>query len=86
MNEIWNRRVDIDRRERKERAELLKDHNDKYFKERAALIAECEKIGHVEGNFHDNGLGWTWFYCRNCGGRMSEKRYSILADVVMENK
>ena len=87
-SEIWHRRVDIDRRERAEREKLLKEHNKKFSAERAALNADCEKIGHVEGNFHDNGWGWTWFYCRSCGGRMNEKRYSIQgirADVVIED-
>ena len=48
------------------------------------VLVDC----HVEGNFHDNGWGWTWFYCRSCGGRMNEKRYSIQgiqADVVIED-
>lgn len=80
MNSIWQRKIDIDRRQRDERSELLKEHNEKFRKERVALIEECGKIGHVEGNLHDNGLGFTWFYCANCGGRMGEKRYSILRD------
>lgn len=35
------------------------------------LRAWCRKNGgHKRGNFHENGLGWSWFYCSRCGGRM----------------
>jgi hypothetical protein len=31
----------------------------------------CQKNGgHRRGNFHQNGLGWSWFYCSRCGYRM----------------
>lgn len=79
---IWSRRSELERREREERMELLKDHSKKFSQERAALIRECETIGHVEGKFWDNGLGFCWFYCANCGGQIKEsvKRYKLLCE------
>lgn len=37
---------------------------------RKALQDECAGIGHTRGRFHNNGLGWSWFYCSTCGGQM----------------
>lgn len=81
-SEIWQRRTEIDRRERNERMKLLEEHNKKFSEERAALIRECEEIGHKEGKFWDNGLGYTWFYCNQCGGQIKEsvRHYGILSD------
>ena len=82
MSEISKRRYELDKREREERMELLKDHSKKFSQERAALIRDCEEIGHVEGKFWDNGLGFTWFYCCNCGGQIKEsvRRYRLLCE------
>ncbi|HMR10194.1 MAG TPA: hypothetical protein PKA88_30670 [Polyangiaceae bacterium] len=30
----------------------------------------CEQQGHIRGKWHNNGLGWSWFYCNRCGDRM----------------
>jgi len=70
--EIVNLRFDIEKREREERKELLKEHLEKFHKERLTLVSECGKIGHVEGRLYDNRLGYTWYYCYRCGGRMEE--------------
>ena len=37
------------------------------------LVQDCELTGHVKGNFHSNGLGYSWFYCSNCGTRFDIK-------------
>ena len=36
---------------------------------------ECQTIGHVRGNYHDNGLGWEWYYCKNCGAAFDKHHY-----------
>lgn len=72
MNEIWQLRNDIDRREREERKKLLEEHNKKFKEERQDLMNRCGEIGHVEGKFWYNGLGYSWYYCANCGGVMKE--------------
>jgi hypothetical protein len=40
-----------------------------YYPAKNALIKECGKIGHYNGKYHENGFGWSWFYCHGCGGR-----------------
>lgn len=44
-----------------------------------ALQEECEKSseGHDRGQFHDNGLGWSWWYCAKCGKRFDERQYDV---------
>lgn len=78
--ELLDLKYDINKREREERMELLKDHQKKFALERAALIKACEEVGHIEGRFHDNGLGCTWMWCSRCGGTIKEsvQRYKIL--------
>lgn len=59
----------------KHRADKMQEVMAEYDKEvhRPALRAlqeECAVEGHTRGVFHDNGLGWTWFYCSKCGAQM----------------
>lgn len=72
--EIWRERhrLNDERREfmQKAMAEFDKQHRQKV----RALQERCEKIGHVRGNIHDNGLGWTWFYCNQCGAAFDNQR------------
>lgn len=74
------KRRDIARRERDERAVLLHEHIKKFETERAALQQECGQLGHVRGSYHDNGLGWEWYYCRHCNARMDIRQYGDQAD------
>jgi hypothetical protein len=30
---------------------------------------------HTRGHYHDNGLGWAWWYCRSCDSRMDIHYY-----------
>lgn len=39
------------------------------------LQQECEAIGHARGNYHDNGLGWEWYYCKNCDAIFDKRCY-----------
>lgn len=43
---------------------------DVYIPAMNQLVQDCAIIGHHRGTFWDNGLGWSWFYCSNCGARM----------------
>lgn len=68
MSDIWERRHKIDKERREKQKELMEEYDRTvYYPAKKQLIQECAQIGHVRGNFHDNGLGWTWFYCNNCG-------------------
>lgn len=39
------------------------------------LQKECESIGHVRGDYHDNWLGWEWYYCKNCNAVFDKRCY-----------
>lgn len=74
MSEIWHRRYQLDK-ERRDKMKEAMDEYDRtvYYPARNQLIEDCEKEGHVRGKFHDNGLGWTWFWCGKCGTSFDKK-------------
>ena len=70
MTDIWSRRSEIDRDRRKKMGELMDEYDRTvYYPARKALVRECFLEGHRGGKYHDNGFGWSWFYCGKCGGR-----------------
>ena len=70
QNSIWSRRGQIDRDRQKKMEELMEEYDKTvYYPAKKALIRECFLEGHRGGKYHDNGLGWSWFYCVHCGGR-----------------
>lgn len=70
MSTIWERRSKIDRDRSAKMKELMEEYDKNiYYPLKNALIKECELEGHAGGKFHDNGFGWTWFYCGKCSGR-----------------
>lgn len=44
---------------------------------RKELQEECGKAGHVRGRFLDNGLGYSWYYCKNCGAIFDKNCYLL---------
>lgn len=43
-----------------------------------ALELDCESVtGHKPGRHHDNGLGWEWDYCSECGAKFNVQQYNI---------
>lgn len=79
---IFRRMAKLDSEHREKVRLLTKDIQDKYHKDLQALRNECGIAGHIQGRYHDNGLGTEWFYCSRCGGQIPEtvKRYWELAD------
>jgi hypothetical protein len=70
MSDIWQRRGEIDRARSKKMQELLKEYDlDVYLPAKQQLVRDCFQEGHGGGKYHDNGFGWSWFYCGKCGGR-----------------
>ena len=69
---IWQRRGEIDRARMKKNQELMDEYDRMvYYPAKLALQKECAESerGHHGGKYHDNGLGWSWFYCQSCGAR-----------------
>lgn len=69
--EVWRERNRLAADKMRKVEELTREYMESvYYPAMKKLQEECERIGHVRGNFHDNGLGWSWFYCNQCGARM----------------
>lgn len=71
MSDIAERREQIERERHKKLAEAM-DWYDKtvYYPAKRQLFEDClADGGHRGGKYHDNGFGWSWFYCGRCGGR-----------------
>ena len=70
MSDIWKRRYEIDRARALKMEELLAEYdNTVYYPAKKQLLRDCFLEGHRGGKHHDNGFGWSWFYCGKCGGR-----------------
>ena len=72
MKSIWERRGEIERARVKKNQELMDEYDRTvYYPAKLALQRECAKSerGHHGGKYHDNGFGWSWFYCQSCGAR-----------------
>lgn len=62
----------IQRARRVELAKAMEEYDrDVYYPALEAIRDWCiANGGHIRGKWHNNGLGWSWFYCSRCGGRM----------------
>lgn len=68
MSEIWERNRKLEKERREKMQELMGEYDKNvYYPARRQVIEDCAKEGHVRGKFHDNGLGWSWFWCSKCG-------------------
>jgi hypothetical protein len=67
---IWERRLALQGARRRKQHELM-DAWERcvYQPAMARVIKDCFAEGHTKGNFHTNGLGWSWWYCSKYGGR-----------------
>ena len=79
---IWqrHRKLMLDRVQKSK--SLMEEYDrDVYYPAMLALQKECEEgEGHGDGKYHDNGLGWHWFYCGKCGARYGIEKHAILED------
>ena len=68
MSDISERHRQLEKGRRDKMKELMEEYDQNiYWPARRKLIEDCEKEGHVHGNLHDNGFGWSWFWCGKCG-------------------
>jgi hypothetical protein len=75
--EIWRERFRIDSARREKLHEAMDEYDTTiYIPAVKALQERCEKLGHVRGKLHDNGLGWTWYYCNQCGAAFDKEQHS----------
>jgi hypothetical protein len=71
MSELWSEYHEIQDARMQKQRELMKEYDlTVYYPAMESLRERCGKAGHVRGKFHSNGLGWTWFWCHNCGAKI----------------
>jgi len=80
MSDIFKRSIQIAKDRRKKRDELLlpMEEYDRtvYFPALERLRKDCEKEGHDEGEWKNNGLGRWWTICEKCGATINEEIHS----------
>lgn len=72
---IWERKAKIEAARRNEMVRVMGAYDKEvYYPALKALREECEVEGHNEAKWHDNGLGWGWWYCGKCGTSHGKKK------------
>lgn len=71
--QIWKERHQLDTERREAMRRLMDDFDREHFAKVRNLQARCAAIGHVRGNLHNNGLGWTWYWCNQCGAAFDKE-------------
>lgn len=78
--EIWREKFQIDKARRQKMHDAMEEYDQTIYYPAMKLLQErCAAIGHKKGVFHDNGLGWSWWYCNQCGSRMDIERHAVSA-------
>ncbi len=73
----WLRLSEMRKQERKERSDLLEEHNAKWRATREAFQAECAAEGHKDGGEPGDTSSRPWI-CFHCGAQIAEQPF--LAD------
>jgi len=68
MNSIWKEYHELQDQRRQKLVDMMREYDETIYRPAMQKLKDCcAAVGHVKGKFHDNGLGWTWWYCNNCG-------------------
>lgn len=71
--ETRTKRKDIERARREKMSELIRGYDESVFYPALKSIKnDCAVTGHGAKNYHDNGLGWTFISCFDCGGMLEK--------------
>ena len=72
--EVRYKRKAIEQARREKMSELMRDYDETVFYPALnAAKEECAESGHGAKSYHDNGLGWLFISCMDCGATI-EKR------------
>ena len=75
--ELYKRKQEMKMNRFHKERELMEQYdNEVYYPELKKLREDCEKIGHIKGRYHNNGLGWEWYYCECCDARLETNQYN----------
>lgn len=78
QQEIYKEYSDVLTARRQKLMSAMEEYDDSvYFPTVKKIREKCESVvGHKKGTFHDNGLGWSWFYCSLCGARFNIENHN----------
>lgn len=66
--ETRSKRREIERARREKMSDLMRGYDETVFYPALdAVKIECCALGHGQKSYHDNGLGWTFTSCCDCG-------------------
>jgi hypothetical protein len=67
------KRKEIEQARREKMSELMRDYDDSvFYPALQAVKAECAAVGHGAKNHHNNGLGWIFISCVDCGATLEK--------------
>jgi hypothetical protein len=71
-SDIWRERLLLEKAHSEFQAQAMNDYNRTVYHPALKLLrARCAEIGHrPQDRWHDNGIGWRWRYCNQCGERV----------------
>jgi hypothetical protein len=70
---IHGERQSIMRERGKKVAEMLKEYDETVYRPALSALKErCAAAGHGRLRLWDNGVGWAWNECPDCGSRVGE--------------
>lgn len=79
MSTVWEMRHQIDKARHDKMREAMDEYDRTvYHPAKRELFRLClDKHGsHAQSKYHDNGLGWSWWYCGRCGAKHGEQKHS----------
>lgn len=71
--ETRTRRKEIEKARREKMSELMRGYDEtEFYPALNSVKRECAETGHGSKNYHDNGLGWTFTSCLDCGATLAK--------------
>jgi len=75
-DDIFGRSIQIDKDRRNKMEELMEEYDRTvYFPALEQLRKDCEKKGHEEGEWKNNGISYGWRNCTICGVELDREEY-----------
>lgn len=74
---IWEEARAIEKARRDRMSELMREYDLNVYNPAIKAVQErciAEHGGHIKTKWHDNGLGWYWWYCGRCGATHNKGR------------
>ncbi len=79
---IWDESRNIQKAKREKVQEVMSEYDKTVYRPALKSLQEkCELLGHKEGIWESNGLGWEWVNCRYCHKTLKKQQYKIEGEI-----